>query len=156
MEVHITSLFCLMMMFLRMHARMNALIVWRGFDFWTHPRSFPSRPQAGAGSPGLFAEEVFCLFAVEWLRFLLVLLVYCSNSSTLSKLLLFVEFVSFAWSLIICGVFISVPTILSICIHVFSGLLGTCVPITGLLGTWVPITGFLGTCVPNDLIIPDT
>ena len=70
MEVHTTSLFCLMMMFPKMHASMNALIVWRGLHlyFWTHPHSFPSRPQAGVRS-GSFAEEVFCLF-VEWMLLL--------------------------------------------------------------------------------------
>ena len=56
------------MMFLRMNARMNALIAWRDPDlyFGTHPHSFPSRPQADVRSPGTFAEEVFCLF-VEWM-----------------------------------------------------------------------------------------
>ena len=60
-----------MMMFLRMHARMNALIVYRGLDlyFWTHPDSFLSRPQADVSSPGSFGEEVFCL-SVKWMMLL--------------------------------------------------------------------------------------
>ena len=102
-----------MVMFLRMHARMNALIVWRGLDlyFWTHPHSFPSCPQAGVRSLGSLAEEVFCLF-VEWMMmlsayvffeccwYIAVIPPHCQNVYCLLNLL-------FARSLIICGVFIS-------------------------------------------------